>query len=134
MADSPLTKKLGIKTGQTMLVMNAPEGYLDSLTDLPKGVALATNADGAFDFVQVFVNSKAEVDHFTPTALGSLQPGGLLWLSYPKKSSKIATDISRDIGWDSLIKAKMRPVSVISIDDTWSALRFRPVDDVKARR
>ena len=134
MAASPLTKKLGIKTGHRMLVMNAPEGYLDSLTDLPQSVELTTSAEGDFDFVHVFVNSKAQVDHFSPTALEALQPGGLLWFSYPKKSSKIATDISRDTGWDSLAKAKMRPVFQFSIDETWSALRFRPVDDVKPRR
>ena len=134
MAASPLTKKLGIKAGHKMLVMNAPAGYLDSLTDLPQGVDLTTGAGVAFDFVLVFVSSKVEVDHLTPTALGALQPGGLLWFCYPKKTSKVATDITRDTGWDSLTEAKMRPVSVISIDETWSALRFRPVDDVKPRR
>ena len=133
MAASPLTKKLGIKPGYKMLVMNAPEGYLDSLTDLPQGVELTTNADGAFDFVQVFVGSKKEVEDLSPTGLGALQPGGLLWFCYPKKSSKVATDITRDTGWDSLTEANMRPVSQISIDETWSALRFRPVDDVKPR-
>lgn len=134
MAENPLTKKLGIKAGHKMLVVNAPEGYLSSLTDLPQGVELTTKAGGAFDFVQVFVSSKAEVDHLSPAALGALAPGGLLWFSYPKKSSKIATDISRDAGWDGLTKANLRPVSQISIDETWSALRFRPVDDVKPRR
>ena len=134
MAASSLTKKLGIKAGHKMLVVNAPDGYLDSLTDLPQGVELITSADGVFDFVQVFVSSKAEVDHLSPTGLGALHPGGLLWFSYPKKTSKIATDITRDIGWHSLTKAKMRPVSQISIDETWSALRFHPVDDVKPRR
>ena len=134
MAASPLTKKLGIKAGHKVLVMNAPEGYLDSLTDLPQGIEPTTIADGTFDFVQVFVSSKADVDYLGPTGLGALQPGGFLWFSYTEKSSKITTDISRDTGWDSLTAAKMRPVSQISIDETWSALRFRPVDDVKSRR
>ena len=134
MAASPLAKKLGIKAGHKVLVLNSPEGYIDSLSDLPQGVELSTDADGAFDFIQVFVNSKAEVDNLAPTGLGALQPGGLLWFPYPKKTSKIATDISRDTGWDRLAKAKMRPVSQISIDETWSALRFRPVDDVKPIR
>ena len=80
------------------------------------------------------MSSKADVDHLSPTGLRALQPGGLLWFSYPKKTSRIATDITRDTGWDSLTKAEMRPVSQISIDETWSALRFRPVDDVNSRR
>ena len=134
MAAATLSKKLGIKAGHKMLVMNAPAGYLDSLTDLPQGVELTTKAGGSFDLVQVFVSSKEEVDHLSPAGLGALEPGGLLWFSYPKKSSKIATNISRDTGWDSLTEANLRPVSQISIDETWSALRFRPVDDVKPRR
>ncbi len=134
MADNPLAKKLGIRAGHKLPVMNAPESYVDSLTDLPQGVELTTSAIGVFDFVQVFVSSKAEVDQLGPAGMGALQPGGMLWFSYPKKTSKIATDINRDTGWDSLTKAKMRPVSQISIDETWSALRFRPVDDVKPRR
>lgn len=134
MADNPLPKKLGIRAGQKLLLLNAPEGYLDSLSDLPQGVELTTELGGVFDFVQVFVGSKADVDNLSPGGLAALKPGGLFWFSYPKKSSKIATDISRDTGWDSLTTAKMRPVSQISIDETWSALRFRPVDDVKPRR
>ena len=129
-----MTRELGIKAGHRLLVMNAPEGYLNVLAELPHRVELNTIAEGAFDFVQIFANSKAELDNLASTGLGARQPGGLLWFCYPKKSSKVATDITRDTGWDSLTEANMRPVSQISIDETWSALRFRPVDDVKPRR
>ena len=95
---------------------------------------MTASADGSFDFLQIFVSSKAEVDHLSPTGLGALQPGGLLWFPYPKKTSKIPTDITRDTGWDSLTKATMRPVSQISINETLSAPRFRPMDYVKLRR
>ena len=65
--------------------------------------------------------------------MGALKLGGLLWFSYPKKSSKVETDITRDVGWDALGSTGLRPVTQVAIDDTWSALRFRPVVDVKSR-
>jgi len=53
-----------------------------------------------------------------------------LWISYPKRSSKVETDITRDVGWDVVYKAGLEGVTQIAIDDTWSALRFRPADRV----
>lgn len=134
MPDTSLSKRLAIKPGHRLLVLNAPEGYVDALGELPDGVELATSAEGTFDFVQVFTRSTTELDDLGPTALGALKLGGVLWFSYPKKSSQVETDITRDVGWDSVKSAGMRPVSQVSIDETWSALRFRPVDDVKPRK
>jgi hypothetical protein len=132
MAGSSLVKKLGIKPGQKPLILNAPEGYM--LGALPQGVEVKTNAQGVFDFVQAFVRSKADVEGQAHTAIQALKPGGLLWLAYPKKSSKIKTDISRDAGWEPVRRAGMEGVSLIAIDDTWSAMRFRRADDVKSRK
>lgn len=132
MAESPLIKKLGIKPGQKILILNAPEGYIQTLGALPGGAEVKTSAGGMFDFVQLFVRNKADIDDHAATAMQSLKPGGLLWFAYPKKSSSIKTDITRDIGWDALMAAGIRPVTQIAIDDTWSALRFRPISEVKS--
>ena len=134
MAGAGLTKKLGIKPGHQMVVINAPAGYTKMLDPLPEGVGLDTRPDGTFDFVQVFVYDKADVDNLAPKAIAVLKPGGLLWFSYPKRTAKVETDITRDVDWETPKEAGMRPVSQVSIDDTWSALRFRPVDDVKPRK
>lgn len=134
MAESALAKKLGIKPGHRMLVMNASAGYLEALAPLPRDAELRPSADGAFDFVQVFVYNKADIDAYTATALRALKPGGLLWFSYRKKSSAVATDITRDRGWDSVYGAGFRPVTQIAIDDQWTGFRFRPVSDVKPRK
>ena len=83
--------------------------------------------------MQTFVRNKAEVDSSAEKAIAALKPGGLLWFSYPKKGSKVVTDITRDVGWDVLGSAGLRPVTQVAIDDTWSALRFRPIADVKSR-
>ena len=133
MADNRLVSKLGIKAGQRVLVVNAPEGYLHLLGALPGGSEVETCARGEFDFVQLFAHHKADIDGHAGTALGVLRPGGILWLSYPKKSSKVETDITRDTGWDLLRDGGWRPVSQVAIDDTWSALRFRSTSEVKSR-
>ena len=134
MAPSPLVKKLGLKPGQRLLVLGAPDGYLDALGELPEGVALSSAPDGAFDRIQVFVRDAAEVARDGPTAMAALADGGALWFSYPKRSSGVTTDITRDRGWEALSAAGWRPVSQISIDETWSALRFRPEAEVKPRK
>ena len=126
MAGPNLVGKLGIKPGHKLLIMNAPEGYRAILGALPEGTELDSNAGQGFDFVQLFVRNKADVEKLAPEAVRALKTGGLLWFSYPKKSSKVETDISRDVGWEALTRAAMRPVTQVSIDDTWSALRFRP--------
>lgn len=134
MAETPLAKKLGIKAGHKVLVFNAPGDYLQMLGALPEGVELAASTGGSFDVVQVFVRSKAEIDAYAGQALESVKPGGLLWFSYPKKSSRVKTDINRDVGWDSVTGAGWENIAQVSIDETWSAGRFRPSADVKSGR
>ncbi len=134
MAESPLAKKLRIKPGYRVALLNAPSGYRAQLSPLPERVEVAKTTAGDSDLVHLFVSSKADVDRRVPSAIGALKQGGVLWISYPKRSAKVATDITRDIGWDALRSAGWRPVSQVSIDDTWSALRFRPVTDVKSRK
>lgn len=131
MADTSLVKKLLIKPGYRVLLLNAPQGYAPRLEPLPEGAAVHTTPDGTYDLVQLFVSSRAEADRHTAAALKAVEPGGLLWMTYPKKTSKIKTDISRDSGWDAIGSAGWLPVTQIALDDTWSALRFRPESEIK---
>jgi hypothetical protein len=124
--ETPITKKLGMKPGQKVLLLNAPDGYARAWEPLPAGAEVKTVAEGNFDFIQVFCYEKADVDRYAPTVLRALTPNGLLWLTYPKKSAKMKSDISRDVGWEAMLAAGMQGVSLIAIDETWSALRFRP--------
>ena len=133
MADASLIKKLGIKPKQRLIILNAPEGFSEQIgTLLPTEVELFnTPSPGInFDIVIQFVRNKSEVEKDTPTAIGMVKPGGRLWLSYPKQSSKIPTDINRDILWKIFPNSEWRPVTQISIDEIWSALRFRPKSEV----
>ena len=135
---TPLGKKLGLRPGSKIIVINAPPGYLQMLGDLPAGAEISSGTEGdtledaAFDSVQVFLSSKDDADRLAPEALRLLAPDGLLWLAFPKKSSGLKTDISRDTGWDSLHNAGWEMVTLISVDDTWSAGRFRPSADIKS--
>lgn len=127
---SPLAKKLRMQPSQRVLILNAPAGYLHELGALPEGVSVVTEPNGEFDFVQLFVSSRAELERLGPVALQAVKYDGLLWLCYPKQSAGVKTDITRDVGWDGILQAGLRPVTQVAINATWSALRFRPVEKV----
>ncbi|MBL0742170.1 YdeI/OmpD-associated family protein [Chryseolinea lacunae] len=115
-----LAAKLKIKSSHTSLVLNAPPKH-----NAAEGLRTKAQAGMVCDFVMAFVKTKRELDALVPKALKALAPDGLLWISYPKKSSGLKTDLTRDRGWDMLTGAGYEPVSVVAVDDTWSALRFR---------
>jgi hypothetical protein len=122
-----VSKKLGIKPGMRVLVRDAPAGF--AIDELPAGAELVS--DGPAEIALLFVDSQRAIDEAALPAFGKLKPGGSFWVAYPKKSSGIKTDINRDTGWATLYRAGIEPVSQIAIDDTWSALRFRPHADIK---
>lgn len=132
MPDTSIINKLGIKSGYKLLIMHAPEGYIASLGQLPEGVVVSEKPDGMYDFVQLFVKNKDDIDHYGLGVIKALKPGGMLWYTYPKKTSGFKTDISRDSGWDAVYAAGYHQVSICSLGDIWSAFRFRPVEDIKS--
>ncbi len=133
MAENPLNKKLLVRPGYGVRIMNAPDGYERVVEPLPEGAAIRQE-DGPFDCVILFATNRAEVDRYAPQAIGAVKTGGLLWLCYPKGTSGIKTDINRDKGWDAVRNAGWEGVSLIAIDDKWSAMRFRPASEVKSPR
>jgi hypothetical protein len=133
MADKTPLQKMGVKPGQSILILNAPAATLDKL-GAPTGTATKTKAGAKFDVVSLFATDQAELGKHLKDALASLSPGGMLWLAYPKISSKVKTDITRDKGWDAVVKAGFVGVALVSVDDTWSAMRFRPEAETKSTR
>jgi hypothetical protein len=126
MAETSIAGKLKLKAGQRAAVINAPEGYREELGTLPEGVELHATLDGSFDWVQIFVQNKAELEALLPQVTGALKPESLLWISFPKGSSKIQTDLTRDKGWDALEQENLKWVNLVSVDQTWSAFSLRP--------
>ena len=130
MVDSGVPNKLRIKTGQRALILNAPAEYIKGLSALLEGVQIDQEAQGEYGFVQVFVVTADQLEALIPTALDAVVFDGLLWISYPKGSSGVKTDLNRDILWEKLLSKGIRPVTQVSIDKVWSAVRFRPTDQV----
>jgi hypothetical protein len=126
MAKTPLSKRLRMQPGQRALILNAPVGYMEELGPLPDDIEFADSVEGECDFVHLFVKDSAEMERLGPVAVEAVKRDGLLWVSYPKRSSKVKTDLSRDKGWDILAQAGLRPVTQISVNEVWSALRWRP--------
>lgn len=123
---SPLARKLQIKTGMTILLLNMPAGFDKVLAPLPAGAVLATSGAGPFDVVYCFALDGEELARYAPAALAALRPEGMLWIAYPKGSSGVRTDLSRDNGWEVVTDQGWEGVRQIAIDEVWSALRFRP--------
>jgi hypothetical protein len=115
-----------LKSGQRAAVLNAPDGYLQSLRPLPEGVEFAERLDGSFDWVQLFVKTQSELERTIVGVRAALKPAGMLWITFPKGTSKIQTDLTRDRGWDALQAIDLKWITLISVDDTWSAFALRP--------
>ncbi|MCX7569730.1 YdeI/OmpD-associated family protein [Tumebacillus sp. DT12] len=125
--DAGLMKKLRMPQGK-LLLCNAPDEFTELMTPLPEGMEFTDDMTaGPFEYVQVFVRDQAELDEWGPKAIAAVTYDGLLWIVYPKKSSKIKTDISRDHGWEQLRASGWDGIAIVSVDETWSAMRLRPI-------
>lgn len=116
-----LAKKLKIKENTEVVVVNAPSNYEEVLGELPEGASIKYALTNNRQFVQLFVKNKAELDEFFEKTLMCVVPGGMMWITYPKGTSKIQTDLTRDEGWADMMKHDLQWNALISFDDTWSA-------------
>jgi len=131
---APLPKRMQLKPGHTVLVVNAPPDYTALLDPLPEGAWLVTDRDlGDVDALHLFVRDQAEVAQHGLMAVAAAEAGATVWIAYPKTSSGLPTDLTRDRGWDVVLD-RIDRVSQISIDETWSALRWRPVAEIARRK
>ncbi len=130
MAESALAKKLRLPKAGRALILNPPEGYIQLLGSLGNNLELDQRAKGSYDFVQLFVSRRQDLDALIGRALTSAKDDAVFWVSYPKGSSGVNTDLNRDKLWEALAPKGIRPVSQVSIDAVWSALRFRETSKV----
>jgi hypothetical protein len=134
MSEKPIADKLRIRKGYSVRLIAPPEDCEALLGPMPTDVAIVADGNGPFDTVILFVPSTTTLTTHSSKAISVLKMSGLLWLAYPKKTGAIASDMSRERAWEAFAALDWRPVSQIAIDDTWSALRFRPLADVKSTR
>ncbi len=121
-----LAQKLQIKSGK-LIVINAPKGYAEQLTQELDDLAVSTRAAGQAEAVLLFVNSLAEAETLTPKAGTLVKPEGMLWIAYAKGTSKVKTDVNRDRLWAAVQPIGWQPVRQIALDEVWSAMRFKPI-------
>lgn len=117
-----LAQKLKLKPGFQAAILNAPEAYLVELA--PERVTIDHSLNGKYDWIQVFVTSKSEIDELFPVLFDALKPESLLWISFPKGTSRLQADLTRDRGWDSV--QGLVWIKLVSINSTWSAFSLRP--------
>jgi hypothetical protein len=122
-----LAKKLALKPGQRFLLLGAPPGYKDALGPLPPGVTVTTKAGEKADAVQAFATTKKELKDALAKAKTALNPGGMIWLTYPKGTSKMRSDINRDSIREYALDVGLQTVALIAVDDDWSAIRCKVV-------
>jgi hypothetical protein len=127
---TPLAKKLGIKPGFEIKLINAPEHYFELFTDLPAGLSVNQNAPAKKDFIHFFTKQKEEYLSVLPELMRELKPAGIIWVSWPKKSSKVAMDVTEDIIRNYALQIGLVDIKVCAVDEIWSGLKLViPVKD-----
>ena len=120
----PLAKKLGIAEKSNVVLVGAPDEYLSLLGRLPAEVHIGSHLSAATDMVHVFSARRAELQQLLLRYREKLKPTATVWVSWPKKSSKVSTDITEDTIREVALPLGFVDVKVCAIDDTWSGLKL----------
>jgi hypothetical protein len=133
----PIFSKLNYKEGAAVYAIHPPEVFRDLLNTLPENIDVLNDipVDKPIDFIIVFVTQRAQLDLLAQKITPRLPGDAIFWLAYPKGTSKKYTcDFNRDTSWDIMAPYKMLPVRQISIDEDWSALRFRKEEFIQSAK
>ena len=131
---TPLFKKLNFKGQKEIFLFDPPSEFKEEIINMKKETSFKNNMSDCreIEFVLAFVKTKKDIEIFFPLIQKILKEDGIIWFAYPKGTSKkYKVEISRDKGWDELRKKGFDTVRAVSIDDDWSALRFRRVEFIK---
>ena len=121
---TPLVRKLGIKAGFRIDLVNEPEHYLDLVGTLPAGVKLCGARARNLDFIHCFVKRAADLERRMPGLRKRIVQNGMIWVSWPKKSSAVESDITEDTIRELALPLGLVDVKVCAVDDTWSGLKL----------
>jgi hypothetical protein len=120
---TPLPKKLGFKPGMTAAFLDAPE-ELDGLLGELEGVTVKRSLRGAADIVLCFVTARRELERRAGRLHEAIAPDGMVWVCWPKRASKVPTDMTEDVVRDVLLPTGLVDVKVAAVDETWSGLKL----------
>jgi len=123
---TPLPRKLGIKPGQRVAFLDAPAEFAQALGALPDGVDTprTTLRGSPLDLVVAFFVERRALAQRLPRLVAALQPAGALWIAWPKRASRVATDLTEDVVRELALAAGVVDVKVCAIDATWSGLKL----------
>ncbi len=132
-----LLNKMNYKGYDRLAIIDAPPEVFRVMSGELKGVMVDTKVDPRFlyEFLVLFAENLEQLKKIAPLGMNNIAADGKLWICYPKKSSKnYRSDIDRDHGWEPLTQNGFAGVRMISIDDDWSAFRFRNTKYIKTKR
>ncbi len=121
---TPLAQKLGIKPGAKVAAINPPAGYRKLLAPLPTGVSFHENAAAGAEFVHLFVTERRTLETELKRLRKLLDDAGVLWVSWPKRSSGLGSDITEDVIREVCLPMGFVDVKVCAVDETWSGLKL----------
>ena len=121
---TPLSKKLGIKEGFRVVTWHAPDDYADLVAPLPADVTLSTRARTSLDMVHVFTTRRRDLAKQLETRLTQINPDGMIWISWPKKSSGVPSEVTEDTVREFALPLGLVDVKVCAVDETWSGLKL----------
>ena len=131
---TPLAKKLGLESPLKLLCINAPRDYKSWLGDLPKGVSLITEASQPVEAAHVFAADRMFLDATLSKLRNELRQDGFVWVSWPKKSSKVPTDITEDTIREIALPLGFVDIKVCAVSEVWSALKLVIRKSARGRR
>jgi hypothetical protein len=120
---TPLPRKLGFKPGMTAVFLDAPE-HLDGLLGALEGVTVKRSLRGHADLVMCFVTRRRELERRAPRLREAVAPDGMVWVCWPKRASKVDTDVTEDVVREVLLPTGLVDTKVAAVDQTWSGLRL----------
>jgi len=127
---TPLAQKLGIKPGFHIKLINAPGNYFALFTELPGDLNFDENIPPQKDLIHFFTKQEEEYTKMLPLLKDQIKPKGIIWVSWPKKASKIITNITEDLIRNYALKIGLVDIKVCAVDETWSGLKLViPVKD-----
>ncbi len=121
---TPLAKKLGIKPGFRVLTVGAPPNYRALLAPVPEGVSISPKARSVVDLCHLFARNRRELAHHLPACRGQIRENGMIWVSWPKKSSGVASDLTEDVVRELAFPLHLVDIKVCAVDETWSGLKL----------
>lgn len=127
---TPLAKKLGIKEKFKIRLINTPAYYLQLFTDMPENIEMIADKKVLKNFIHYFVDNAKNLQKDMPVLKHEIEPNGIIWISWPKKSSKVITDLTEDLIRNIALQNGLVDIKVCAVDETWSALKLViPVKD-----